>query len=455
MLAFDASKRESLQKLQDAIDKSPKGSIDAPIVDMIEALNAHPNYVTSSSYSGRIAVFCGVAQNEATLMHLITKGGKWLVSSHAPVSYDELHAKVLADPSVLNGMVIFKHEPFIMHVQCRDEEAAKVMLQCGLACGFRESGIVLGNKKTMVAIRTTANSMEIPIALNGKLMLDENYLQWILAIANEKFEANRLKTQRFMQELDSTLFSLPRMLLQDVAASQADTVVPRAGHSNKNSLCIVGGQGQTSNGTARLSDLVIFDRTTKNVIKTTALSMSPRMHHTAVERQGKLILFGGRASPAKPLNDLISIDMTSFNVENITVDGSPPSPRWGHTSILVGTKMIVIGGRNATSVLSDVHILDLSSKTPSWKYGACGKPMFAHSAVNVKGKIYCFGGRSNLDALSDISLDTIQVYDSTLDNWSIESTSGKTIPSARSNAQAVIVQDQHGILTAGIQAERQ
>ncbi|OQS01960.1 hypothetical protein THRCLA_05619 [Thraustotheca clavata] len=173
------------------------------------------------------------------------------------------------------------------------------------------------------------------------------------------------------------------------------------------------------------------------------------MHHTAVERQGKLILFGGRASPAKPLNDLISIDLTSFNVENITVDGSPPSPRWGHTSILVGTKMIVIGGRNATSVLSDVHILDLSSKTPSWKSGACGKPMFVHSAVNVKGKIYCFGGRSNLDALSDISLDTIHVYDSTLDNWSIESTSGKTIPSARSNTQAVIVQDQHVILTGG------
>ena len=44
-MAFDASKREILHKLQQVIDKSPKGSVDAPIVDMIERLNAHPDYV--------------------------------------------------------------------------------------------------------------------------------------------------------------------------------------------------------------------------------------------------------------------------------------------------------------------------------------------------------------------------------------------------------------------------
>jgi tRNA(Phe) wybutosine-synthesizing methylase Tyw3 len=47
--AFDASKRETLRKLQDAIDKSPKGSIDAPIINMIEMLNGHPNYVHIST----------------------------------------------------------------------------------------------------------------------------------------------------------------------------------------------------------------------------------------------------------------------------------------------------------------------------------------------------------------------------------------------------------------------
>ena len=42
---FDEFKREALRKLRAAEDKSPKGSIDEPIVDLIELINTHPNYV--------------------------------------------------------------------------------------------------------------------------------------------------------------------------------------------------------------------------------------------------------------------------------------------------------------------------------------------------------------------------------------------------------------------------
>lgn len=42
---FAQFKRESLRKLRMAEDKSPKGSIDAPIVDLIRLINDHPNYV--------------------------------------------------------------------------------------------------------------------------------------------------------------------------------------------------------------------------------------------------------------------------------------------------------------------------------------------------------------------------------------------------------------------------
>ncbi|CAK4122959.1 unnamed protein product [Aphanomyces euteiches] len=276
-MAFDASKREILHKLQQVIDKSPKGSVDAPIVDMIERLNAHPDFVTCSSCSGRIAVFCGVAQSEDEDSHLITKGGKWLVSSHAPVSFEEFHDSVLADPAILQGLVIFKHEPFIMHVQCRDENAARVLLQCGLACGFRESGIVLGNKRTMVAIRTTANAMEIPIAHQGKLMVDTAYLKWILDIANEKFHANRVKTDKLFAAMLTTLFQPTATNLTSIAAGSMPSLsVSRVGHASvirtkitvemkftqllgENRVFIIGGQGPTATNTGRLSDLVLLD----------------------------------------------------------------------------------------------------------------------------------------------------------------------------------------------------
>jgi tRNA wybutosine-synthesizing protein 3 len=44
-------------KIMTAIDKSPKGSFDAPILDMLAMINRHPNYVTTSSCSGRISLF--------------------------------------------------------------------------------------------------------------------------------------------------------------------------------------------------------------------------------------------------------------------------------------------------------------------------------------------------------------------------------------------------------------
>ncbi|GLD95100.1 hypothetical protein PINS_up003725 [Pythium insidiosum] len=46
--SFDQFKRESLRKLRAFEDKSPKGSVDAPIVDLIRAINDHPHYVGGS-----------------------------------------------------------------------------------------------------------------------------------------------------------------------------------------------------------------------------------------------------------------------------------------------------------------------------------------------------------------------------------------------------------------------
>ncbi|KDO23949.1 hypothetical protein SPRG_10645 [Saprolegnia parasitica CBS 223.65] len=450
--AFDASKRESLQKLQDAIDKSPKGSIDAPIVDMIEAVNGHPNYVRYlQQLLGPHRCFCGVAEDGAD--HLITKGGKWLVSSHAPVSYDELHAAVLADPSQLNGMVIFKHEPFIMHVQCRDEEAAKAMLQCGLACGFRESGVVLGNKRTMVAIRTTANSMEIPIALNGKLMVDDEYLRWILAIANEKFKANVCKTQRFMAELSTSLFAPPRTQLVAISATRAAIEVPRAGHTSvlhKGRVYLLGGQGATATGTSRLSDVVVIDAATKAILQTCDVApMTARMHHSAVVHNGAMLVFGGRASPAKALNELCSLNLTTLECTTVAATGAVPSPRYGHAAVLVGNRMVVLGGRDATGVLHDVFVLDLGVTPPAWQARRSGPSMFQHAAVAVGQQVYCFGGRATPDALDEIPLQTLHVYDIIDDTWRTQATTGKVLPCARASLQAVNVQDQHIVLTGG------
>ena len=42
--SFEVCKRNALSKL----DKSPKGSLDEPIADLVHAINAHPDYVTKN-----------------------------------------------------------------------------------------------------------------------------------------------------------------------------------------------------------------------------------------------------------------------------------------------------------------------------------------------------------------------------------------------------------------------
>ena len=207
-LFFDQSKRNALSKL----DKSPKGSLDVPIASLVYGLNRHPDFVTTSCCSGRIVLFASSSTG---------RGGRWLLVRHGDVDVASVEAALSGEPSFdspengggaiahggtpeLGGsgamgsgvmdtpaklaasaatsatvagaaappdassasVVCLKVEPAILHVQCRTTDAAKRLLQVALRAGYRESGLVLSqSSKVMLAIRTTSNCLDIPVAL--------------------------------------------------------------------------------------------------------------------------------------------------------------------------------------------------------------------------------------------------------------------------------------------------
>lgn len=53
------------------------------------------------------------------------------------------------------------------------------MLALAIAAGFRESGILLG-RRTILGIRTTANSLEFPLAEDNHLLVSKEYLDYIV-----------------------------------------------------------------------------------------------------------------------------------------------------------------------------------------------------------------------------------------------------------------------------------
>lgn len=184
---FANEKKQTLEKM----DKSVKGEIDAPIVFLVEMINNHCQYYTTSSCSGRIIVTATNNQDDA--QKVIKKGTDWKFVSHETVDDADTLVKSIIeaknDDKAYNSMVL-KFEPVIFHIRAINIEAANGLLQVALQSGFRNSGIVLGaNGRATVAIRHTAG-LEVPLIIDGEMAVQESYLRQIAKVANLKMVSN-------------------------------------------------------------------------------------------------------------------------------------------------------------------------------------------------------------------------------------------------------------------------
>ncbi|KAI1129323.1 methyltransferase TYW3-domain-containing protein [Nemania abortiva] len=225
-------------------DASPKGSVDVGIRDLIAEINALDGFVTTSSCAGRVSVFVegkkagdgdgdkleaegDDAARPATLAAVGGKGGggMWLFVSHDPVVGDVgddvksllgLHGSTDHKPDVRDSaraapndkrLVHFKFEPMILHVLTASLEHAQLLLRSGLQAGFRESGAVNITSTTadaatpIVAIRSMGLSFESLVGIQEdgatKCTVSDDYLRGLVHIANERFEENRKRIERF------------------------------------------------------------------------------------------------------------------------------------------------------------------------------------------------------------------------------------------------------------------
>ena len=87
-------------------DLSPKGSLDLPILPLLKAINSLPSLLTTSSCSGRIALFSTPPKQGETYRG---KGGEWLLVQHDYVSFEQVYqALTQALPRLQRGLVTFR-----------------------------------------------------------------------------------------------------------------------------------------------------------------------------------------------------------------------------------------------------------------------------------------------------------------------------------------------------------
>ena len=217
---FPSFKHKILTGLQqpEETDKSKKGGVDAPIVDLIELINNSIDYVTTSSCSGRVSIF--VAKPEHT-----KSSGEWLFISHDQIkSFEEIQncfTNISEYPE--KTLISFKFEPFIVHVMCRSLQAARKLHHLVSECGFKNSGITVGKNKIVLAIRSTI-LLDVPIAYDGQKLVDENYLIYLMNVANQKFVENVNRINKLTEGIKSIVLPKNQGVIVEEGIDQSENV---------------------------------------------------------------------------------------------------------------------------------------------------------------------------------------------------------------------------------------
>ena len=179
---FDNEKKQALAKL----DKSKKGHIDEQIIPLINAINNHPDFYSTSSCAGRILLIIPRKKKY---------DAKWLFFSHEPISYEELRPYLEDLPE---ETVWFRMEPPIIHICAKNLDAADELLKKANESGFRRSGIISFNKRVIIDIMIP-EKLDAPISVNAKLIADNNYLKVLIKHANTRLKKTRNKLKKLEQ----------------------------------------------------------------------------------------------------------------------------------------------------------------------------------------------------------------------------------------------------------------
>ncbi|CAA7397087.1 unnamed protein product [Spirodela intermedia] len=182
-----------------------------------------------------------------------------------------------------------------------------------------------------------------------------------------------------------------------------DPPQPRSGHTavnvGKSLLVVFGGLVERR----FLNDVVVYDIENKLWFTPQCtgngsdgqLGPCPRAFHVAISIDCNMFVFGGRLG-GKRLGDFWMLDTDIWQWSELTSYGDLPSPRdFAAASAIGNRKIVMYGGWDGKKWLSDVYILDTISLewTELSISGSLPAPRCGHTATMVEKRLLVFGGR--------------------------------------------------------------
>ncbi len=186
MADFAQDKKRTLEKLYKP-DKSKKGTVDEKIISLINLINSFDAYYTTSSCSGRITLF---TDNNSK----VKSDAKWLYVTHNQV--DSAHILQQVSSNLPESVLWFRQEGFILHVCAKDLRSANYLLQFAQNHGFKKTTLLTASKRFIVEILSTQR-LDAPIAFQEKLLVTNEYIKFLVLLANKKLALTHAQIEKF------------------------------------------------------------------------------------------------------------------------------------------------------------------------------------------------------------------------------------------------------------------
>jgi len=178
MEKFAQRKKEILNKL----DKSSKGDWDKKIVGLCDKINASENCYTTSSCAGRVVLLLDSEKKKPDLFRFV---------NHDLIFLDELKSEL----GKIEGDAVFKQEPCILHLACRDLDSAREIYDKAKLLGWKRSGLISWEKNFILELNST-EKIELPIVEGGKILVDDDFLEILVERANRNLKKSWGKIEK-------------------------------------------------------------------------------------------------------------------------------------------------------------------------------------------------------------------------------------------------------------------
>src|SRR3989344_8388915 len=208
---FAKEKKDFLNKK----DKSKKGSIDEDIILLVNEINSNDDYYTTSSCAGRIVLLemKSRKKNECN----------WIFTKHDKIKLDEIskalndysrndnsndsknnkeklnkiksNIKIKNPKNIKSYEIWLKQQPLILHVACRNMDAAKRFLDISRRL-FKKAGII-GLTERRITVEIIGSEHLETIVKDKNFAVDGEYLKELVKYANWNFGENKNKTDKF------------------------------------------------------------------------------------------------------------------------------------------------------------------------------------------------------------------------------------------------------------------